>query len=364
MSFPTPVGGTLLQNDFAPSILFAVLYALLIPLMVYRAWDKRSRTLLLLGTAIFGIERVVIFSLRAAQSQNEDQRESKGLLTYMQVSFGMGFIGIANDLVNLVRVLLVNPTYGSDRYGECSAAIPKSDTSLSSDDSPLTRPHVGDFPGQPPDETPDHPRQRFWARRFSDFTNLSFLAAIVPGVIANSRFSSVIDDDDAAEHTTTLRYVSSGVALFLMAMLAGGASWAQVKQARVSKSGVSMMFALTFLLSVIAVYRLSVMFNTTSSITSTEPGSLNSTGAKTTFYVLHVLPEWLANTLLFGFNIRRMYGTGMFGDWRNEDETEEERKKREMKELKKAEKKRRKQDAARVTSDGPADSETSQLVPV
>lgn len=57
MPFPTPVGGTLLPTDFAPSILFAVLYALLVPVMIYRAWDKRSRTTLLIGTAIFGIER-------------------------------------------------------------------------------------------------------------------------------------------------------------------------------------------------------------------------------------------------------------------------------------------------------------------
>lgn len=112
----------------------------------------------------------------------------------------------------------------------------------------------------------------------------------------------------------------------------------------------------------VAIYRLSVMFHTTTSITSTAPGSLNSPGAKTSFYILHVLPEWLANVQLFGFNIRQMYGTGMFGDWRNEDETKEERAKREKKELKKAEKRRRKRDAGRATEGG--DSETTQLVPV
>lgn len=57
MSFPTPVGGTALPADFAPSILFAVLYALLVPIMFYRVYDKRSRTTLLIGTVFFGVER-------------------------------------------------------------------------------------------------------------------------------------------------------------------------------------------------------------------------------------------------------------------------------------------------------------------
>lgn len=186
----------------------------------------------------------------------------------MQVSFGMGFIGIAHDLVNLLRVLLVNPTYGSDMYSECAAAIPKGDPSLSSDVLHLAPRHLDDFPGQPPDETPDHPRQRFWARRFSDFMYLAFLGAIIPGVIANSRFSLAIDDEAAEDRTMTLRfvsfhlvldvsltdwwayprYVSNGVALFLNSILAGGAAWARLKQPRVSKRGVSMLFSLTLLL--------------------------------------------------------------------------------------------------------------------
>jgi hypothetical protein len=105
------------------------------------------------------------------------------------------------------------------------------------------------------------------------------------------------------------------------------------------------------------------MFHTTTSITSTALGSLNSTGAKASFYILHVLPEWLSNVLLFSFNIRQMYGTGMFGDWRNEDETLKERAKREKKELRKAEKRRLKRDADRATAiQGSAEGETTQLV--
>lgn len=124
----------------------------------------------------------------------------------MQISFGSGFIGIANDLVNIVRVLLVNPSYGSETYVQSPAAVPKIEAHPELEDPvPVPRHHVGDFPGEPADGTPDHPRQRFWSRRFSDFTNLAFFAAIVPGILANSRFSSVLDQPHVASRTMRLR---------------------------------------------------------------------------------------------------------------------------------------------------------------
>lgn len=84
------------------------------------------------------------------------------------------------------------------------------------------------------------------------------------------------------------------------------------------------------------------MFHTTVSLSSTAPGSLNSSGAKASFYILHVLPEWLSNAILFTFNIRQMLGTGIFGDWRDHDETEKERVKREAREAKREAKRARK----------------------
>ena len=61
VDFPAPVGGTVYPLDFAPSILFAILYGLLLPLIVYRVVDRRSRTTLLIGTIIFSVERYVVF---------------------------------------------------------------------------------------------------------------------------------------------------------------------------------------------------------------------------------------------------------------------------------------------------------------
>jgi hypothetical protein len=58
------------------------------------------------------------------------------------------------------------------------------------------------------------------------------------------------------------------------------------------------------------------------------PGSLNSRADKAIFYIFHVLPEWISMALLFVFNSRREFSTGMAGDWRSHDETPKELKKR------------------------------------
>lgn len=89
----------------------------------------------------------------------------------MQISFGVGFIGIANDLVNLLRCLLVNPTYGLEKWEEAPASRTKETYFQAPDQS---------------DE--DRPKERFWARRFSDVTNLAFLGATVPGIVGGVKF--------------------------------------------------------------------------------------------------------------------------------------------------------------------------------
>lgn len=132
--------------------------------------------------------RIVIFSLRAVQARSETRRMSKGLATYLQLSFGMGFVGIANDLVKLLRCLLVNSTYGSDTYAQSPAAATKEC-----------------YIPKPPEGTPDNPRQRFWARRFSDFSNLAFLSATVPGIVANVNYGNLILNEHQRDADRTAR---------------------------------------------------------------------------------------------------------------------------------------------------------------
>ena len=58
MAFPTPIGGIPYHADLVPSIVFAVAYSFLMPAVAYRIWDKNSsRTVMLLGSIIFAVER-------------------------------------------------------------------------------------------------------------------------------------------------------------------------------------------------------------------------------------------------------------------------------------------------------------------
>lgn len=132
--------------------------------------------------------RVVIFALRAIQSHSDAKRLSKGLVTYMQISFGMGYIGIANDLAGLLRCLLVNPTYGSTTFYQSPAASTKES-------------HVS----APPENTPDHPNLRTKLRQRVGLLNLAFLSTTVPGIIANSHYSQVFDNQGQARATMRLR---------------------------------------------------------------------------------------------------------------------------------------------------------------
>ena len=71
--------------------------------------------------------------------------------------------------------------------------------------------------------------------------------------------------------------------------------------------------------NVVSVYRLIVMRNKTPSLESTGPHSLNSTVSKTLFYIFHVSPEFLAALIIFAVNVRDVFGTGMYGDYRHKD---------------------------------------------
>lgn len=173
----------------------------------------RSRTVCIcqsiLHRKLTTLSRTVFFGLRASQARKPEGQSSNGLATYFQVTLGMGFIGIANDLVGIVRCLLVNPTFGSDTYAQSPGAESTHLSDNADAEAVNEAPQLsgtGNFAGKPPDDTPDHPTTRFWARRFSDLTNLAFIAAIVPGILANSRYAGTFTDQSQANRTMNLRY--------------------------------------------------------------------------------------------------------------------------------------------------------------
>ena len=102
----------------------------------------------------------------------------------------MGFIGIASDAVNIARCLLVNATYGPEKYSESPAAATK-----------------GGLVPPPTADTPDHPRARSWYRWAFTFLSLAFWGAIVPEIIANMNYSKVFDSQTNADSTAKTRFV-------------------------------------------------------------------------------------------------------------------------------------------------------------
>lgn len=96
---------------------------------------------------------------------------SNRLLKYSQGSWGVGYIGIASDLVQLLRCLLVNPTYGDERF----------------DEAPTARNQKSYFQ-VPEDGEGDLPEERYQVRRFSDFLSLAFLSASIPAIVVGFRF--------------------------------------------------------------------------------------------------------------------------------------------------------------------------------
>ena len=71
--------------------------------------------------------------------------------------------------------------------------------------------------------------------------------------------------------------------------------------------------------SVVGIYRLVVMQDSTTSLLSTAPGAHNSARAKAAFYVFHVAPEFLSVAILVCLDVRRVFSTGLWGDTRSKD---------------------------------------------
>ncbi|KAH7927490.1 hypothetical protein BV22DRAFT_1045306 [Leucogyrophana mollusca] len=330
-AFPAPVGGVPLPSDFGPSVFFAVLYATLIPVCIYRFMDRRSRALLAVSSTMTSIERIVVFSLRAIQSHNEARRVSKGLTTYMQATIGVAYIGIATDVVVLARCLLVESTRGPTPPDSPGAP---STSSLHPTTPPSSTFHLVDGTVMV-----DQPRKRFQYRRFTDIWKLVFLAATIPGIIGNVDFSKGMNDQSAADKVMSMRYASSAIALTLFICSAGVLIWAVRTIPSVKRGKVAYLLAILACTSSTAIYRLAVMYNKTTSLTSTAPGSGNTIPEKVEFYIFHIVSDWMACALLVVPNVRQWFNTGPLGDWRAVDPTEQEIRWARERELAKAQKK-------------------------
>ncbi|KAJ6501612.1 hypothetical protein C8R47DRAFT_233833 [Mycena vitilis] len=309
MSSPASlVGGAALRAyDFPASIVFAVSYSILFHVFFYRMLYRRSRTIMIVQPLGFSIERQVMYTLRAIAAWQST--ESPHLTKYMQITFALGYLAVADTLSKIIRAVLVNSTNGT----------PTLDSEQSN--HPLVQSHSS---------SRDDPQRRFWYRRWQDALATINLVAIVCAVIAEIQVYASTDTADN-HRVQLLRYASSAVGLLQILAEVLMLLWALGYAPRVDQRAVRLLLVMTTLLMIPPIYRLVVMHNTTPDVAAKDHHSLNTAEDKAAFYVVHLVPEYIVVVMLCVYNVKEVFQTGNWGDLRWRDETPNEREKRERK---------------------------------
>ncbi|KAI1791182.1 hypothetical protein LXA43DRAFT_889645 [Ganoderma leucocontextum] len=320
--FAAPVGGVPYPIDFAPSILFAVLYGLMVPVVVFRMVHPRSRNGVLIGTTVFSIERVVAYGLRAHAAHSASARASEGLETYFQTTYSGGFTSIGQDLMQLLRALLVSSTLGGDMVALHKLTpphVPLTARALEEDDSDgVHKVHAGVGIGSEDAATGcglvDQPELRQTIRQWCGVAGLLSLAGVIMSIVAGSNYQNAVNNGSHASLVRSLWYAADTLGVFLQVGMASVAVFAYFRLPRVPRASLLWIILIAILLATIGIYRITVLTHSTTSLLSTAPGAQNSAGAKASFYALHVAPEFLSAAILMSLNVRRVFGTGPWGD--------------------------------------------------
>ncbi|KAI0793241.1 hypothetical protein C8Q75DRAFT_713425 [Abortiporus biennis] len=311
--FPSPVGGVPLPLDYAPSVLFSVLYALLVPVMVYRQARKRSRNVVTIGTMGFAVGQIVVFALRAIQAHSPTRRFSTPWIKYMQSTYGAGYISVVADLFALILCVVINASEGNPRihlWGEKSI--------VSIDGVSIPSMTFSSESG----EVEDRARERRWYRWICGISRILFLVPLLLAIVSGTLYPKAQTDAATAQIVMNTRYASSIVTCCMLSTLTFLSIYWTLTVRNIVRRPCYMIAFLSILLNVITIYRLIIMHNQTTSLSSTSPGSLNSEVSKACFYIFQAAPEWLTAAFLISINIPKRFGTGFLGDKFNDKKSE------------------------------------------
>ncbi|KZT71040.1 hypothetical protein DAEQUDRAFT_157714 [Daedalea quercina L-15889] len=327
--FPAPIGGVPNPHDLAPSVVFAVAYAVTIPLVVYRVASKKSRNFFIMGTAVFTVERIVDFIFRALEAEKPNLRTTTLWVDWLQGVYATGFISIAGDVSGIAYVFLIKSTRGSDPVTEqvCPSGADevRGQGLESSTDEERALPKPFDSqaalkggvlePISVSEVLEDEPRRRVWIGRLGILALVLRFTAIGLGAVYGGLYYFATVSSTLAVVAQWIRYASDIIAVLFLQLIETAIIWVMfTRPRRVARWPALFLLGLCLLLSVPALYRLAAMASYTDSLLSMAPGSLNTSDAKAVFYVLHILPEWIAGTMLLAVNVKQMYGfTGMRG---------------------------------------------------
>jgi len=279
VNFPTPIGGNITDDDIVPCAVFLGLHALLLPAIAWNYLKRQQWNVAIIGSTIFAVERVVLYSLRLRQAYGVAPRTSDGLLFYQQATLGYGFIGVITDYLNMYRRLVVETTL--------------------------------------PDTEAGHPnlvRRRFWFRRCTEIFALSTIPISVIGGVANNGYQKAIEDQSEADRLWRTRLGTIIVTFVIHQVAIASVAYGLFKLPRIRRRPCAYILSIFLLLEILFTYRIVILQNTETSLTDTGPGTLTSRGAKVTFYLLQSAIELCVMAFLLLSPMRRLYGVGKWGD--------------------------------------------------
>ncbi|SCV67713.1 BQ2448_5324 [Microbotryum intermedium] len=235
------------SQDLPGSIIFAVAFAFLAPLAMYRVLQPSSRTMTLFRPAIFIVGRIATYCIRAVIS---DGHYAIGLFILLLT----GFILLCEPLLNMLEAHVT-------RYREPS--IYNKDLM-------------------------DHVVR---------LLKLALFVAFILGIVTGASVSGVEDGTGSISSFKTERDANTIICLVVVLLVIPVSLIGQARQ-QLPFTATLHLIVCAALLAVGAIFKLYTYLN---------PGDPYSTRTKVLFYILLSTPEWLVTVLYLVFNIQEMY---------------------------------------------------------
>ncbi|KZT56614.1 hypothetical protein CALCODRAFT_483857 [Calocera cornea HHB12733] len=276
-SFPALSGGLPTKPDEAPSIVFCVLYALLLIPTLWRTITYRRPGRLLftfVRLTLFVLVRIATFALRAQEAATaqlpNNPVPSIGIFIAEQILLGVGFI----VLVDLMVELLKGHIWRTD--------VPAQGA------TPFSQQGGG-----------------FRLEHIVRLMHLALLVAIALGIAAGSMYSGAFSDPSKANTVKSLRVASTAITLAVSGLVVLVCLLLLVQYPHLGATRTLYLLLAGCLLVIVPAYRLS-----TSLASNPSEADLVSTATRVKFYVLQATMEWLVVFLLVLVDVRVWFFAG------------------------------------------------------
>ncbi|WVQ78763.1 hypothetical protein IAT38_000854 [Cryptococcus sp. DSM 104549] len=239
-------GGLPTSVDLAPSIVFLIIYALSIPIIVWRLVSKQHRTLVLLRPVLFLLCRLGTLGLRAWMAKN---------------SYGEQELIAELVMVSIGNLFLIEPIIACWKLH------------VESDVSEAERPA--------------------WIKRLAMALRFCLIGAIAIAIAGSTTISSALQDSSKLSTVTTLRKVASILALAVI-VLAIVATTLTHYHLNLTLRPTLWLYAVEVPMLIVSVYKLAQQVSTSAD---------DAVRSRAAFWVLQMLFELVTYALIIGISI-------------------------------------------------------------